>query len=103
MLSLRFVPASEAEPLSNLLAAWGLITIAKSMGKVKAKYRQMPASHNAGNKHMRYPIAVKSREHNSHLNSQLLSSYATCFVGKVCMQRGLLGVLLHKSVNLKLG
>ena len=69
--------------LSKPLVAWGLITIAKSMGKVKAKYRQMPAGHNAGN-NLWYPIAVKSLECNSHLNSQLLPNYATCFVGKVC-------------------
>ena len=54
------------------------------MGKVKAKYRQMTAGHNAGNRHMWYPIAVKSLERHSHLNSPLLPDYATSFVGKVC-------------------
>ena len=42
MLSLRFVLVT-AETLSKLLAAWGLIAIAKSMGKVKAKYRLLSA------------------------------------------------------------
>ena len=33
---------------------------------------------------MWYPIAVKSLEHKSHLNSQLLLYCATCFVGTMC-------------------
>ena len=61
---------------SKPLAAWVLITTTKSVGKVKAKYRQVTAGHNAGNRHMWYPIAVKNLERNSHLNSPLLPYYA---------------------------
>ena len=69
------------------------------MGKVKAKYRQMTAGHNAGNRHVWYPIAVKSLERNSHLHSRLLPYYATC---RCVVQRGLLGGFLHERVNLGL-
>ena len=65
MLSLRFVLATRGRNAVQTAWAWGLITIAKSMGKVKANYRQITAGHNAGNKHMWYPIAVKSLERNS--------------------------------------
>ena len=69
------------------------------MGKVKAKYRQMTACHNAGNRHAWYPFGIKSLERNSHLNSQLLPYHATC---RCAVQRGLLGGLFHERVNLGL-
>ena len=58
---------------SKSLAAWGLGTIATYMGKVKAKYCQMTASHNASDMHMWYAIAITRLEGNMLLYLALLS------------------------------
>ena len=78
---------SEAETPSKSLAAWGH-TIAKSMGKVKAEYRQMTARHTAGNRHMWYVIAVKGLER-SKLLSYLNVAYPLFCLVLCCVVMGI--------------